>query len=177
MKTLLAPALSAMVLLVAACEEPKFEMTQTDRVDELALDDFWTMQDSRGIPVEVHGTPFRRITDQEIVSALRAPEGAGENVRFYPSSVGTRQETHPWRLVLHFNPQGGPNAFNDCKLVEEAKSNPHPRSGYTVNLSFCHENQWRAHGHQVVPEIEDGDLQSLGQFMQAAMAAIFAEKS
>jgi len=161
--------------LVAGCDDPT-AISHVDRLPGIEISDLWTKQDSRGIPVEVHGAPFAHVTDQALAEALRAPtERAGE-LEFYAAPVGSWQGSDAWRLVLHFNPQGPPNAYADCKLVAEARANPRPGRSFTVTAAFCRQDQWQAHGYLVVRDIEPGDLGAFADAMQTLMRAIFGEK-
>lgn len=170
-----APHLLLVLALLSGCDEPTV-ISHIDRLDHMTADQLWTMQDGRGIPVEVHGSPFRRIPDREVVEVLRPPAGASQDVNYYAAPVGSWTGGHPWRIVLHFNPQGAPNSFSDCQLTREARTNARPENGFTVNVSFCKEDRWQAHGYMQVLKIEDGDTEALGDVMQQVMLAIFAER-
>ena len=168
------PKALALGLMLAACDEATV-ITHVDRMPHMVISDLWQMQDSRGIPVEIHGAPFARIPDRAIAEALRAPAAAGQGIQFYSAPVGAWQGGHAWRLVLHFQPQGGPNAQRDCQLTEEARTNKRPEGGFTVMASFCKEGEWQAHGFLKALTIEDGDLEAFANMMQALMAEIFRE--
>ncbi|MEO1492734.1 MAG: hypothetical protein AAFV19_11330 [Pseudomonadota bacterium] len=163
------------LVLLAGCDEPTI-ISHVDKLAHMSKDDLWTMQDGRGIPVEIHGSPFNRITDREVAEVLRPPGGASQEVRFYATPVGSWTGGHPWRIVLHFNPQGAPNSFSDCQLTREARTNARPEDGFTVNVSFCKDDQWQAHGYLQVLKIEDGDTDALGNTLQQVMLAIFREE-
>lgn len=170
-----APKSLLALILLAGCDEPTV-ISHVDKLDHMTTDQLWTMQDGRGIPVEIHGSPFHRITDREVAEVLRPPGGASQGVTFYAAPVGSWTGGHPWRVVLHFNPQGAPNSYADCKLVAEARTNARPENGFTVNVSFCKDDQWQAHGYMQVLKIEDGDTEALGDTLQQVMLAIFREE-
>lgn len=162
----------AALLFLGSCDEPHV-ISYVDRAPDLVLEDLWQLQDPRGIPVEVHGTPFRRISDQALVETLKMPAGGPQEVRFYVTQPGG---THPFRLVLHFNPQGAPNAARDCALTDEARTNAGPPDGYTMNAVFCASEVWKAHGHIEVLEIADGDMEKFADYFRTLMQAIFREE-
>ena len=149
------------LLLVAACDEPTV-ITHVDKRSHMRLNDLWTIQDARGVPVEVHGAPFAHVSDRQIAEAIRPP--------------GSWQAGHPWRLVLHFNPQGAPNAQADCRRLAEARTNPAPAGRFTVNASFCNGPDWQARGFLQALEVEDGDLAAFADMMRQLMLAIFHEE-
>lgn len=166
----------ALALVLTACDDPLTVITRIDRrigFDSAAL---WTIQDRRGIPVEIHGSPFRNVSDLQIAEALRPPAGSSQEVEFYPRPPGGWVEGHPWRLVLHFNPQGAPNALEDCRRVARARTNP-PRDGsFEVHAVFCQGDQWQAQGHLQALQIEDGDFEAFADMMAQLMLAMFREE-
>ena len=163
------------LLLLAACDEPTV-ITHVDKRSHMRLNDLWTIQDARGVPVEVHGAPFAHVSDREIAEAIRPPGGSAQEVRFYATPPGSWQAGHPWRLVLHFNPQGAPNAQADCRRLAEARTNPAPAGRFTVNASFCNGPEWQARGFLQALEVEDGDLAAFAEMMRELMLAIFHEE-
>ena len=165
----------ALALAPAACDEAETVISHVGRRGDVVLDTLWTMQDSRGIPVEVHGSPFAHVSDRELVEALRPPAAASQVV-FYPRPPGGWVTGHPTRLVLHFNQQGPPNAVADCQRGEEARTNPPPEDGFTVNASFCAGTDWLAHGYLEALAIEDGDVEAFGDAMAQLMLAMFREE-
>ena len=162
-------------LPLSACDEPTV-ISHVDRRPDMVLDELWKIQDDRGIPVEIHGTPFHRVTDDALTAALKVPANAPQDIRFYLSPAGSAQGGHPWRLVLHFNPQGGPNAYNDCRMTAEARTNPRPENTFTMNATFCNGQDWTAHGFLEVLEIEDGDIEAFTRHFQTLVSAIFQEE-
>lgn len=169
------PHLLLALALLAGCDEPTV-ISHVDRLGSVTADDLWTMQDGRGVPVEIHGRPFDRITDREIAEVLRPPGGSSQGVKFYTTPVGSWKGGHPWRIVLHFNPQGAPNSFHDCKLIREARTNARQENQFSVNVSFCKNDTWEAHGFLKVLSISDGDTEALGNALQSLMLAIFREE-
>ena len=165
----------AAALLLAACDEPTV-ITHVDRRPGFKLGDLWAIQDARGIPVEIHGRAFSHVSDRELAEALRPPASSAQEVAFYATPPGSWQGREGWRLVLHFNPQGAPNAYKDCQRVEEARTNASPSGSFTVNASFCRGERWEAHGYMQVLEIDDGDLEAFSETMRTLMMAIFREE-
>jgi hypothetical protein len=161
--------------LLAACDEPTL-ITHVGKLGHLQLDDLWTMQDARGLPVEVHGRPFAHVTDIAIAEAIRPPAGAAQEIRFYPVPPGSWQAGNPWRLVLHFNPQGAPNARADCRRLAEARTNPPPAGRFTVNATFCDGPDWQAHGYLQVLEARESDLAAFADAFRQLLLAIFHEE-
>lgn len=164
-----------LALAAFGCDEAETVITHVDRRGGFTVDQLWTIQDPRGIPVEVHGSPFSHVSDRELVEALRPPAAASQ-VQFYPRPPGGWVGGHPSRLVLHFNPQGAPNAVADCQRGEEARTGRQPERGFTVNVSFCEGADWLAHGYLEALAVEDGDLRSFGDVMAQLMLAMFHEE-
>ncbi len=168
-------ALIALALL-AACDEATV-ITHVDKLSHMSMDDLVVMQDAQGIPVEVHGVPFAGVSANQLAAALRPPAGAAQSFRFHAVPPGNGHGTHGWRLVLHFNPQGAPNAVHDCKLTAEAKTASRPEKGYSINASFCKGPDWQAHGYLQAPQATHGDLDGFGNAMTQLMLTIFRENS
>lgn len=160
-------------LTVAGCDEPT-TISHVDRMPDMVLDALWKIQDPRGIPVEIHGSPFHRITDADLVALLAVPAGAPQDITFYVIPAGSAETGYPWRLVLHFNPQGPPNAARDCALTAEARTNALPDGAFTMNAVFCKEKLWQAHGFLEVHEIADGDREAFTRHFQSLISAIFS---
>lgn len=168
-----APTLS---LALFGCDDAETIISHVDRRGNAGIETLWTMQDARGIPVEVHGAPFRHVSDHDLVAALRPPAGAAQQITYYPRPPGGWLQGHPTRLVLHFNAQGSPNTVADCQRVSEARTNP-PRGGnFTVNASFCQGENWLAHGYLQALSVDEGDLDAFADMMAQLMLAIFREE-
>lgn len=163
------------LLLLAGCDEPTV-ISHVDKLSHMRLNDLWTMQDARGLPVELHGAPFAHVTDSEIVEAIRPPGGTAQEVRFYAAPPGSWKGGHPWRLVLHFNPQGPPNAPADCRLLEEARTKPPPAGSFAVNATFCEGDAWQARGFLEALKVEDGDLDAFADMMRQLMLTMLHEE-
>jgi hypothetical protein len=167
--------LLAAVLLLAGCDEPTV-ITHVDKRSHMRLNDLWTMQDARGLPVEVHGTPFANVGARAIAEAIRPPGGSAQEVRFHAVPPGSWVGGHPWRLVLHFNPQGPPNARADCRLLSEARTDAPSPGRFSVNASFCNGAEAEAHGFLQAMQIEAGDLAAFSDVMRQLMLAILHEE-
>jgi hypothetical protein len=163
------------LLLLAGCDEPTI-ISHVGKMPHMRVEELWTMQTARGIPVEIHGSPFAHVSDREIAEAVRPPAGSAQEVTFYATPPGTWKDGHPWRLVLHFNPQGAPNAPQDCRRVSEARTNPPADGSFTVNAVFCNAERWQAHGYLQALEVEDGDLAAFSEMMRQLLQAIFREE-
>ncbi len=173
-RAVLASAMAA-ALGLAACDGSETVITHVDRRGTFSRDDLWGMQDGRGIPVEVHGSPFRRVSDRELIEALRPPGGAAQGITYYARPPGGWMQGHPTRLVLHFNPQGGPNSVADCKRTAEARTNPPHERGFTVTATFCDGADWEAQGYMEALHVDDGDLEAFADMMAQLMLAILRE--
>ena len=165
----------ALALVLVACDDAETLISHVDRRGGFGSRDLWAVQDARGIPVEVHGSPFRSVSDLEVVEALRPLGGAAQDVTYYPRPPGGWVEGHPWRLVLHFNPQGAPNAVEDCQRVAEARTDAATGGGFDVTASFCHGEEWQAQGY-LQARLEEGDFEAFGDAMAQLMLAIFREE-
>ncbi|MEM9063622.1 MAG: hypothetical protein AAGD13_24455 [Pseudomonadota bacterium] len=161
-------------LALAGCDEPTV-ISDVDRLPHMTLKDLWTMQDGRGIPVEIHGKPYRVATHRDLADAIRPPDGSAQGVTFYATPVGSWTEGHAWRMVMHFNPSGPPNAYQDCKRDSEAVTAERPETGYSVNVSFCKEDEWQAHGYLQVLKSTEGDYESYTDAIATLLSAIFRE--
>ncbi len=172
----MARAVSPLLLLaaLAGCDDATV-ITHVDKYPHMTLDDLWTMQDPQGIPVEIHGNPFSRGTDQALAEALQAPTGA-QDVKFYARPVGAVNIDHGWRLVLHFNPFGAPNSPHDCKHTAEVRTGPPKGEGFEVNATFCEGTKWQAHGYLQALEVQDGDVEGYTRVMRTLFQAIFFEE-
>lgn len=174
--TRLTPSIALLAAtLLAGCDEPA-TISSLDRYPDMVLEELWKIQGPRGLPVEIHGTPFHRITDADLTAALKLPEAAPQDITFYPIPAGSAETGYPWRLILHFNPQGPPNATRDCAFTQEARTNALPAQGFSMNLVFCKEKLWRAHGFLKVHEIEDGDRAAFSKHFKDLLTAIFAKE-
>lgn len=165
--------------LLVGCDEPTV-ISHVDRARKLDLRDLFLMQDEHGIPVETHGAPFRRPDVRDLVPMMKVPAGGPQDIPFYGRAVGLSGSDagadHSWRLVLHFNPQGGvPNAVRDCMRSEPAETAGPTDSGFSVNAVFCQGQRWQAHGYMRVLEIEDGDIEAFQRVMRLLLKEIFAD--
>ena len=165
-----------MIGILSACDEAT-EISHVDRLPNMVLDELWKIQDPRGIPVEIHGSPFRRITDADLTALLKVPANAPQDISFYPIPAGSSEAGYPWRLILHFNGQGPPNAVRDCAMTAEARTNALPEKGFSMNLVFCKDKLWQAHGFMQVHKIEDDDREAFTTHFQSLLSAIFQKET
>lgn len=175
LRAVLALAL-ALTLGLGTCDEPETVISHVDRRGGFSRNDLLRMQDQRGIPVEIHGSPFRSVSDRELVEAVRPPGGAAQTIAFYARPPGGWMQGHPSYLVLHFSPQGGPNSVADCQRTAEARTNPPREGGFTVTATFCEGDVWQARGHLEALNVEDGDVEAFSDMMAQLMQAIFREE-
>lgn len=161
--------------LLAACDEATV-ISHVDRLSHMTRSDLFRMQDGRGIPVEFHGLPFPGVAPEALSAALRGPTGT-EAVRFYPAAPGGDAPRAGWRLVLHFNPAGPPNAVEDCRRRAPAETRPPQEKGFTVNASFCEGDAWQAHGYLQALEARGDDLGGFTDAMRQLFLAIFPENT
>ena len=164
----------AMLLPLAACDEEPATITLADRRSDLVADDLWKLQDARGIPVEIHGAPFRRVSDADLAGAMKVPAQIQQDISFYATPTGGAG--HAWRIVLHFNPQGPPNASRDCSFNQETPTNALPDRGFAMHFVICQRDDWKAHAFLEVRDIEDGDLAAFQRHIQNVISEIFREE-
>ena len=165
----------ALCLALASCDEATV-ITHVDKLRHMTLKDLWTMQSEGGIPVEIHGNPFRSVDKPELAEAMRAPSAA-HAVRFRHLPFGHDPGNHGWRLVLHFNGLGPPNGPSDCKATGEIETDAPQVEGFTVNATFCKGSEWQARGFLKALKTRDGDLDAYRDAMQQLLSAIFAENA
>ncbi|MEM7743082.1 MAG: hypothetical protein AAF409_05165 [Pseudomonadota bacterium] len=174
-----APAIMglAAVLMLAACDEPTV-ITHVDKQPHMEMSDLVVMQGPSGIPVEIHGLPWDGADRSALAAAIRPPAGASQGTTFSALPQGGHAGRHGWRLVLHFNPQGGvPRSDHDCKLTSDVKTNAPPDGSYAVNVTFCEGAAWQAHAYLKVLEAEPGDIDAFSAALRQTMLAIFRENS
>lgn len=159
-------------LLLAGCDEPTV-ITHVDKLPHMSRADLLHMQETDGIPVEFHGRPFESPDPDVLAAAMKPPAGGSQSVRFFAAPPGSRTG---WRLVLHFNPQGGvPNAVHDCRRTAEAQTAGIAKGRFSVNVTFCEGDEWQAHGFLKVHDIDEGDTEAFSRAMRQLFTVIFAE--
>lgn len=166
----------AVAAVLVGCDDGEPQITMVERKKQFVADQMWQWKDARGLPVEIHGTPFPLTSDNVLAKALLQPSTATGDLAFYAAPTGSWKSGHSRRLVLHFNPQGDPSPYRDCKLDKEANTNQPPNSGISVHVTFCQMDQWIAHANLVVPGMKKGDLEAFGLAMQQVILTIFAAK-
>ncbi|MFK7944086.1 MAG: hypothetical protein AB8B85_14395 [Paracoccaceae bacterium] len=169
--------LLGLLLGLSACDEPTI-ITHVDKLSHMEQSDLFVMQDANGIPVVFHGLPFRETSAETLASAMQPPSGSAQSVRFYASPPETQHGGHGWRLVLHFNPQGGiPNSQQDCRRTGAADTAGLPTQGFSVNATFCKGTEWQAHGFMKVLQIQNGDTKAFTRVMKQLLLAIFPKNT
>ena len=78
--------------------------------------------------------------------------------------------------MLHFNPQGPPNSFEDCKRLGEARTRTPATEGFTVNASFCKGSEWQAHAYLQAPKSPAGDLEEYARVMRVLFSEMLREE-
>lgn len=158
--------------LLLGCDDGTI-ITHVDKLVAIGMSDLIAMQRGGGIRTEIHGTPFEGASPQELATALRPPARASQAIKWRAVPVGSVQ--HGYRMILHFNPRGAPNAFRDCKLTEPQQTAPPQETGFTVNMTFCKGDTWEAHGFLQSRKTEAGDFEDYTRVMKALMNNIFTE--
>ncbi|MEM7506374.1 MAG: hypothetical protein AAF415_06485 [Pseudomonadota bacterium] len=157
-------------LLLMACDDGTV-ISHVDKAASIELSDLVAMQVGGGIRTEIHGTPFERTTSDDLTRFLRPPSGASQATKWRDVPVGSVD--HGYRMVLHFNPSGPPNAFEDCRRKRPAITLPPMDVGFTVNMTFCKGEEWEAHGFLKATKTEARDFQDYTRVMRALMNNIF----
>jgi len=170
----LAPTLALALGALAACDDGTV-ISHVDKLPHVKEGDLVTMQEPGGLKVEIHGIPWKGATDAELAEALRPPAGSAQEVRFQAVPTGQWVEGRGHRLVLHFNPTGAPNSPHDCQATAEMRTQAPAETGFTVNATFCTQDNWVAHGYLQATTTQAGDWQEYTRVMQALLTNIFAE--
>jgi len=171
------PILAALGLaaVLAACDDGTV-ITHVDKLPHMKETDLVTMQEGGAILVEIHGAPWKGATDDELAPALKPPAGGAQEVRFRAVPPGQWVQGRGHRLVLHFNPIGAPNSVHDCRATAELQTGAPKETGFTVNASFCTQDNWVAHGFLQATKTEAGDWGEYTRVMQNLFLAIFREE-
>ncbi|MEL6477696.1 MAG: hypothetical protein AAFR17_10250 [Pseudomonadota bacterium] len=158
--------------LLAACDDGTV-ISHVDKDHNIEAGDLVAMQQGGGIPTEVHGTPFQRASAEDLTRFLRPPAGGAQGIRWRAVKVGARP--HGYRMVLHFNPSGPPNAADDCKRFRPAITERPQEVGFTVNLSICNGERAEAHGFLQARKTQAGDYQDYTRVMRVLMNSILSK--
>jgi len=164
----------ALALPIAACDDGTV-ITHVDKLSHVSAGDLVVMQEADGLRVEVHGIPWKGATDDELASRLKAPSGQAQEVRFTAVPPGQWVNGRGHRLVLHFNPNGPPNSQHDCRATAEMRTGVPTEVGFTVNATFCTQDQWIAHGYLQATKTEPGDWAEYTRVMEALFLNILAQ--
>lgn len=160
----------ALMGLLAACDDGTV-ITHVDKLVSIEIRDLVAMQQGGGIRTEIHGTPFAGVSAEDLAAALRPPARASQATRWRSVPVGSVD--HGYRMILHFNPDGPPNAFKDCRRTEPARTAAPQEVGFSVNMTFCKGDQWEAHGFLRARKTQGGDMQDYTRVMKTLMNNIF----
>lgn len=163
--------LVGLCLLLTACDDGTV-ITHVDKLVSIELSDLVAMQVGGGIRTEVHGSPFEGASADDLTRFLRPPGGTSQATKWISVPVGSVD--HGYRMVLHFNPAGPPNAFEDCRRTRPAITLPAQDVGFTVNMTFCKGKEWEAHGFLQATKTESRDYQDYTRVMRALMNNIFS---
>jgi hypothetical protein len=134
------------------------------------------MQETDGLLVEIHGSPWKGIADSALAEALKTPKGEAQDVRFRAVPTGQWVNGRGHRLVLHFNPTSAPNSQNDCLATAEIRTKTPTAEGFSVNATFCTKDNWVAHGYLQATKVAAGDWEEYTRVMQLLLTNIFAEE-
>lgn len=160
----------ALPAFLVGCDDPTI-ISHVERRGNLDSKSLWTMQQGGGVPVEVHGNPFSAVAVEDLVAALRPPNGTSQEVRFRLVPPGLVANSHVRRLVLHFNATGAPHTPHDCDRSEEVGTQGVLGAGYTVNVSFCAGERWLGQAYLRALETPDNDVEAF----VSAMKRVFRE--
>jgi len=149
-------------------------ISQQGRRAFLNADDLARMQEASGNLVEIHGAPWPGATPEELASTLRMPNAP--DVRFRAVRPGAWVIGSGKRIVLHFNPVGGPNSNADCLTTEELETKAPTGRGFTVNASFCRGREWLVRAYMKVGSVETDDWLRYTQVMRKLLGNLFPEK-
>lgn len=168
---------AAMLVLastVAGCDDST--VSSTDRRTFLKAGGLLALQETSGLLVEVHGTPWSGATPEQLASTLRMPDGAGKDVRFRDIAPGQWVIGDGRRLVLHFNPVGAPDSNADCRAEKEFVTAAPAKKGFTVNATFCKKGEWLMHGFLKARAVGQDDWFGYTMAMQKLLGTLFPEK-
>lgn len=165
----------SLVMALVACDDGTV-ITHVDKRPHMQETDLVTMQQAGGILVEIHGSPWLDATDEDLARALKPPAGGAQEVRFRAVPPGQWVQGHGHRLVLHFNPTGAPNNVHDCRAAGEMRTRAPADVGFTVNATFCTEDDWVAHGYLQATKVRAGDWDEYSRVMRNLFLAIFREE-
>lgn len=157
---------------LAACDDPT-EISHLDKLPHMEAGDLVTMQETDGLLVEIHGTPWKGATDAALADALRPPAGGAQEISFRAVPTGQWVNGRGHRLVLHFNPTAAPNSRRDCLATAEMRTKAPAQTGFTVNATFCTGGDWLAHGYLQATKFEAGDWEEFTEVMRTLMMKIF----
>lgn len=167
--------LIGLTVALAACDDGGWTITRVDKREPITLGTLWTLQDGQGLPVEIHGRPWRT-TDIEIAEAIRPPAGTSQETVFYARPPGAWVGGVGHRMVLHFNPNGPPNAYHDCGYVTETQTRAPTETGFSVMVSLCKANAWSAQAFLEAPKVASGDMAAFTKLMQNVLTEMLKKE-
>ena len=167
-------AMLALIGTVAGCDDAT--VSGTERRTFLKAAGVLELQETSGLLVEVHGAPWPGAVPEQAASTLRMPDGGGKEVRFRFIAPGQWIVGDGQRLVLHFNPIGAPDSNADCQATEEFKTAPPPKTGFTVNATFCNKGEWLIHGFLKARVVAQDDWFGYTWVMRKLLGTLFPEK-
>ncbi len=170
-------ALAAVLLLagaLAGCDEPQTIITHVDKRTTFTGNQVAVMGAGGALPVEIHGAPLEGMGPAEVIRLLKMPSGFSQATRFAAIAPGAEVQ---FRIVLHFNPQGGPNAFTDCQRLAPARTDTPKAEGFSVNLTFCEDDRWLAHGFMQYPKGRADEPDLVARAFEQLLMAILREEA
>ena len=164
------PFLCCVAMVLAGCGDPR--ITQVQRRLMVMEQDLPKMSGRHHMLVEIHGSPWPGADRSEVAGTIRMPDGPSKNLRFVLVKPGESRLGGEDRLVLHFNPTGGPDSVKDCHARSELPSDPPSTSGFTVNVTVCRGDEWML---RAVMEsgANDKDWLAYYQAFQAVLGKMF----
>jgi hypothetical protein len=161
----------ALVGSLMACDD--VTISQQGRRAFLNAGDLAKMQEASGSLIEIHGAAWPGATPEELASTLRSPNNP--EVRFRAVRPGAWVVGSGKRIVLHFNPVGGPNSNADCLTTQELETKVPTGRGFTVNASFCRGTEWIVRAYMTVGSVETDDWLGYTLVMRKLLGNMFPE--
>jgi hypothetical protein len=130
---------------------------------------YFTTAGAAGVATEVHGTPFARVSAEEVVSRLRLPPGMPQEIRFRLVPQGEQAEGV--RLLLVFNRTDVPDSMRDCRRSARGQPlpvapNPAQEVGFTVTASLCDAEARVATAHMEATKTRADDPEEFARVMR-----------
>lgn len=166
----LAAALAALAAL-AGCEDRE-TITRSQPGGMIVRTTVASLGTAEGLPVEVHGAPFPRMTAEQVVAALEAPADWPAEVRFRWTPPAPHGPNTRHRLALWFEPLGAPDGAALCRYETLAPVEPPTETGFTVTAAFCRGDRRVASAHLEAPKAGREEAESFVRPMRRLLAEL-----